>query len=82
MSLSSVADDLLRFLLAHEDGVSDDQIKSSYGSKYEQIAPAINELLGVDRLQLFTQNGSLVYKAIREETAMKFDGLGFVVLLH
>ncbi len=76
MSISVIADELLRFLLAHEEGASDDQIKSSFGSRYVQVADAINELLGINRLQLFTQNNALVYKAIREETAVKFEGLG------
>lgn len=82
MAPSSIADELLRVLLAHEEGVSDDVIKETFGTRYELVAPAINELLSVNRLQLFTQNGTLVYKAIREETAMKFDGLGCVFFLH
>lgn len=74
---SPLAEELLRLLLANEDGYSDDNIKSYFGTKYEELAPAINELLSQNRLQLFTQNGALFYKAIKEETAQKFDGLGY-----
>jgi hypothetical protein len=74
--LSAIADELLRVLLAYEDGLSDDQVKSAFGERYEQLPPAINELLAVNRLQLFTQGSALVYRAIKEETALKFEGLG------
>lgn len=76
MTLSNLAEELLRALLAHEEGCSDEQIRLQFGNRYEQLASAINELLGVNRLQLFTQSGALFYKAIKEETAAKFDGLG------
>lgn len=78
MVLSAIADELLRVLLAHEEGLSDDQIKQAFGARYEQLPNAINELLSANRLQLFTQGTSLVYKAIKEETAAKFEGLGLV----
>jgi hypothetical protein len=74
--LSAIADELLRVLLAHEDGISDEQLRSVFGGRYELLAPAINELLTLNRLQLFTQGSALVYKAIKEEVALKFDGLG------
>jgi hypothetical protein len=77
MSLSHLAEELLRLLLSNEDGYSDESIRIQFGSKYEQLAPAINELLSANRLQLFTQNGSLFYKAVKEETAVKFEGLGY-----
>ena len=76
MSISAIADELLRVLLAHDEGVADEQIKEHFGSRYELVAGAINELSACHRLQFFKQGNSLVYKAIREETAVKFDGLG------
>ena len=76
MQLSAIADELLRVLLAHEDGISDDQLRAVFNERYEQLAPAINDLLGHNRLQLFTQGSTLVYKAIKEEIAQKFEGLG------
>lgn len=74
--LSRLADELLRFLLSNEEGYSDQAIRQHFGGRYEQLAAAINELLSCNRLQLFNQNNSLVYKAIKEETAQKFEGLG------
>lgn len=75
-TFSAIADELLRTLLAYEDGVPDEQIRVIFGARYEQLATAINELLGANRIQLFTQGNALVYKAIKEETALKFEGLG------
>lgn len=62
--------------MAHEDGLSDPQVRSIFGERYVQLEGAINDLLAVNRVQLFTQGASLVYRAIKEETAMKFEGLG------
>ena len=76
MPLSALAEEFLRVLLAHEDGVPDDRIKTIFGDRYEELPRALNELLAINRVQLFTNNGSLVYKAIKEETAAKFEGLG------
>lgn len=59
-----------------DEGLSDDKVRANFGSRYEQLAPSINELLSNNRLQLFTLNGQLVYKAVNEETAVKFEGLG------
>jgi hypothetical protein len=87
MALSPLADEFLRLLqgeLANEDtstfhgGIPDEHIKTYFGERYEQLASAINELLQLNRLQLFTQGTLLVYKAIKEETAQKFEGLGYI----
>lgn len=75
-ALSPIAEELLRVLLAHEDGVSDEQVRAVFGTRYELLASAINDLLALNRVQLFTQGNTLVYKAIKEEIAQKFDGLG------
>lgn len=75
--LSAIAGELLRVLLGNEDGVSDEQLKAVFGARYELLAPAINELLTLNRVQLFTQGSALVYKAIKEEIAQKFEGLGY-----
>lgn len=74
--LSAIADEFLHTLLVYEDGVSDDAVRAIFGTRYAQLAGAINELLGFNRIQLFTQGTTLVYKAIKEETALKFEGLG------
>eukprot|EP01039_Chlorochromonas_danica_P002818 gene2818-3072_t len=76
MTTAGLSEELLRLLLASEEGISDEQIRSHFGGRYEQLVPAINDLLASNRLLLFTQAGSLVYKAVKEETAMKFEGLG------
>lgn len=76
MSAAGLSEELLRLLQASEEGLSDEQIRSHFGGRYEQLAAAINDLLSCNRLLLFTQGGSLVYRAVKEETAMKFEGLG------
>jgi hypothetical protein len=73
---ASISEELLRLLLASEDGLPDEQVRAHFGTRYEQLVPAINDLLASNRLLLFTQSGSLLYKAVKEETAMKFEGLG------
>lgn len=75
-SISPLADELLRVLLAHEEGLTDDVLRVQYGARYETLPGAINELLSLNRVQLFTQGTTLLYKAIKEETAQKFEGLG------
>lgn len=77
MPLSRTAEELLRFLQAHEDGVAESQVKQAFGDRYAEVAGALNELLTLNRVQLFkNQEGMLVFKTIKEETAVKFDGLG------
>ncbi len=75
MSVSAIATELFQFLSEHENGASDDLIRRHFGDRYEFLAAGINELLSINRLQLFTQAGSLVYKVIKESTAVKFEGL-------
>lgn len=77
--LSPIAEEFLRTLLAQEEGINDETLKVIFGNRYEQLAQAINELLTINRLQLFTQGGALLYKAIKEETAQKFEGLGYAI---
>lgn len=76
MEAMGLSEELLRLLLASEEGLSDEQIRAHFGGRYEQLVSAINELLAANRLLLFTSAGSLVYKAVKEETALKFEGLG------
>jgi len=70
--------ELLSLVQSSDEGLTDERVRQTFGSRYEQLAPSINELLSNNRLQLFTQGGALVYKAVKEETAIKFEGLGFV----
>lgn len=73
---SALADELLRLVQGYSSGLSDADIQSHFKERYVQLPPVINTLLGQNRLKLFTLNGSLVYKALNEETAAKFEGLG------
>lgn len=73
---SAISDELLTLLEANESGLSDEQISSHFGDRYATLVSTINDLLSMNRLQLFTSNGVLVYKIVREETAAKFEGLG------
>jgi hypothetical protein len=73
---SALTAELFSLIQGSEEGISDESIRSHFGPRYEQLAPAINDLLANNRLLLFTQGGALVYKAVKEETAAKFEGLG------
>mmetsp|Transcript_3882 Transcript_3882/g.5337 ORF Transcript_3882/g.5337 Transcript_3882/m.5337 type:complete len:307 (+) Transcript_3882:18-938(+) len=68
--------ELLSLVQSSDEGLTDERVRLTFGPRYEQLAPSINELLSNNRLQLFTQGGALVYKAVKEETAIKFEGLG------
>ncbi|RYY69066.1 hypothetical protein EON63_24100 [archaeon] len=75
--MSLLNDEFLRLLYTAEEGLTDEQIRSHFGVRYAQLTSVINDLLSANRLLLFQQGqGSLVYKAVREETAAKFEGLG------
>jgi hypothetical protein len=76
-TLSILATELLQYLLSSDEGYSDDQLKRHFGDRYIQLVPHVNELLMFNRLQLYNQGESLYYKAIKEETAAKFAGLGY-----
>lgn len=78
MSVSSLTNELLALLSSHDAGAPDDLISSHFGSRYKDLVPVINDLLRTNRLQLFTQGitGIPVYRAIKEETANKLEGLG------
>lgn len=79
MSISPIAAELYAILLASDEAVAEEQIKKHFGRRYEKdpnlFAGAINELSSAHRIQFFKQGNSLLYKAIHEETAVKFDGL-------
>ena len=77
-SMTHLGDELLFLLQSNESGLSDEQISHHFGDRYPQLVPIINDLLGVNRLQLFHQGKSLVYKIVHAETAAKFDGLGYI----
>lgn len=77
--LSPVATEINRVLLAHENGLSDSQVREILNNRYayglEEYAHAINELLAAHRVKLFTHGSSLVYRAVNEEAAAKIEGL-------
>jgi DNA-directed RNA polymerase III subunit RPC6 len=75
-TLSPLATELLQYLLSSDEGYSDDQLKRHFGDRYVQLVPHVNELLMFNRLQLYNRGESLYYKAIKEDTAAKFAGLG------
>ena len=72
----AIADELLRLVQQYSSGLSDADIQAYFKERYVQLPPVINSLLGQNRLKLFTLNGSLIYKALNEATAAKFEGLG------
>jgi hypothetical protein len=76
MAESNIAEELLQLLNSNENGLSDEQISNHFGPRYAELVPILNDLLSMNRLQLFTQGGVLIYRLVREETAAKFEGLG------
>ncbi len=74
--MSDLTNELVFLLHANENGLSDQQISAHFGSRYSDLVPIINAMLSNNRLQLFTQGGTLIYKYVREEVAAKFEGLG------
>ena len=73
-------DEILHLLQASPTGsLNDNQVKLHFGEKYDasDLVAAINSLLRLSRIQLFTNSsGTLVYKVVDEDIAVKFDGLG------
>lgn len=72
----SLRDEFSRLLNSNDNGLPDSQLKDHFGERYAGLAVIINDMLSSNRLQLFTQGGMIIYKLIREETAIKFEGLG------
>jgi hypothetical protein len=69
--------ELVNLLSQHgEDGASDQLLRDHFGARYEGLVAVINDLLRSNRLQLFYQGTSLIYKLITESVAAKFEGLG------
>lgn len=66
----------------HENGVTQSILQQHFTTRYAQLTPIINELLASNRLQLYHQGDMLVFKILREETAAKFDGLGYQLTMH
>jgi hypothetical protein len=77
--MSGLENEIVQLLQTHENGLSDEQISMHFGARYADLVSILNNLLALNRLQLFRgPGGSLIYKLIREETAAKFEGLGYV----
>jgi hypothetical protein len=73
----SLKEEFCRLLNSSETGsVSDALVKEQFGERYQSLAPIINEMLTSKRLVLLTQGDRIYYKQIREEIALKFEGLG------
>lgn len=76
----SLSEELIQFLELHVDGASDVQLQDHFKERYSSLPGIINGLLAHNRLKLFTLNGSLIYKAVNEAVAAKFEGLGLVIV--
>ena len=67
---------LVQKLQEHEGGLSDEELQTIFGDRYgQELVEILNNLLNLNRLQLLKKGGVLIYKLIREETAVKFEGL-------
>jgi len=75
--MSSLSDQLISLLNANVDGYSDENIREHFRENYESLVPIINDMLRTNRLQLFMQGNTLVYKLIHESKAAKLEGLGY-----
>ena len=76
MDKNQLSEEFINLLTLSEEGVQESAVKSHFQDRYASLAPIINDLVESNRLQLFTQGGLLVYKILKEETAIKFEGLG------
>ena len=77
MSISQLTQELLDLINNNENGVVDSDIQAHFRERYSALPNVINTLLSQNRLKLYTLNGSLMYKAVNELTAAKFEGLGY-----
>lgn len=67
---------LVQKLQEHEGGLSDEELQNIFGDRYgQELVEILNHLLNLNRLQLLKKGDVLIYKLIREETAIKFEGL-------
>ena len=74
---NSLTKELLIFLSSQEEGVTDGKLAEHFGNRHKFLVPIINDLLRSHRIQLFTDgSNATVYKAIKEETASRLEGLG------
>lgn len=72
----SLRERLLALLAASSSGVTDSALKHAFGAEYEMMVPVLNELLGQNRIQLFTQSsGEMLFRLINEDKAAKMSGL-------
>jgi len=75
----SAEDEIIQLLNESSSGsLTDNHIKIHFAERYlTDVVPAVNSLLRLNRIQLFTNSGgALVYKIIHEDIAVKFEGLG------
>ena len=72
----SMKEELLSLLGSDRNGVSESAIRERFGANYESMVPILNELLGSNRVQLFTQsNGDMIFRLVDEDKAVKMIGL-------
>jgi len=69
-----VKEKLIGLLQLNEEGLSDEILKLHFSN--EELVPVINDMLKVNRLQLYVQGSGLVYKLVNESRAVKLEGLG------
>lgn len=75
MATGSVADELLRVVQSYDHGMTDDEVKLYFKTRYISLAPVINSLMQQNKLKVFTLNGVFVYKAVHEVVSAKFEGM-------
>lgn len=80
---SLLHDEFWHLLQKYENGLDDIIVREHFQSGYSaELTSVINALVASNRIQLYTttsnKNGEmgLVYKLVKEETALKFEGLG------
>ena len=75
--MSPSADEIVSLLqAANNKQLTEVQLYSSLNLSKAELVTAINELLGLNRLELLqTSSGSLVYKLVSADYAEKFSGL-------
>ena len=73
--MTALANEFLSLLYVNDQGLSDSSLQETFGSRYLSLADVINVLLSANRIQVFHNGSENVYRAVKEETASKLEGL-------
>lgn len=71
----ALRDEFIKLLSNSSNGVSNSQLKRTFGSRYNHLPSIMNYLIKESRLTMSKRGEELFYNFVREEVATKFSGL-------